>query len=331
MTECPQPHYFHYDCWNHYIHAEETRTGRRQFLRVPCPVCRHLQMSEAEVMLSRGDTPPGCFICLREQQVNPFVVRCGHRFCEYCITRRAKASVDAGANADCPLCRHTLLDENILVSYLFTRKIGGAAGGLPQLAEDVIARVRSGFLSRVELARFCLDETSHILLAPEPGQQLAESDNLIDSLIAWSSLTKLPQILHHCKMMKEWNAHLGANHLCPMCMQPVGEGGTFQMDCVPIPHRCHTNCWNYQPEHMKPFCRVCSQQSLGEMELLAVGGLFGFEELKSNIDAFPPVGRQILERFVTGAVLERALFKWCFAPHTRMALGQTPYDDDGGV
>ena len=50
MAECPQPHYFHYDCWNRYIHAEETRPGRRQFLRVPCPVCRHPQMSEADVM-----------------------------------------------------------------------------------------------------------------------------------------------------------------------------------------------------------------------------------------------------------------------------------------
>ena len=111
-----------------------------------------------------------------------------------------------------------------------------------------------------------------------------------------------------------------------MCMQPVGEHGTFQGDCVPIPHRYHTDCWNSQPEHMKPFCRMCSQQSLGEMELLAVGGLFGYEELTSDIDDFPPVGRQILERFVTGAVSTRALFKWCDAPHTRKAFGQIPYD-----
>ncbi len=89
---------------------------------------------------------------------------------------------------------------------------------------------------------------------------------------------------------------MGANHLCPMCMQPVGEDGAFQMDCVPIPHRFHVNCWNYQPEHMKPFCRVCSQQSLGEMELLAVGGLFGFEELEGRVEVFPPVGQQILDR-----------------------------------
>ena len=183
----------------------------------------------------------------------------------------------------------------------------------------------------MELARFCLDATSHILLAPnpEPGHQLAECDNLIETLIKWPHLAKLPHILRHCKVMKEWNAHLGANHLCPMCMQPVGEHGTTQGDCVPIPHRYHLDCWNYQPEHMKPFCRVCSQQSLGEEELLAVGGLFG--ELESNIDAFPPVGRQILERFVKGAVSERALFKWCDAPHTRKAFGQTPYDDHGGV
>ena len=128
----------------------------------------------------------------------------------------------AGASApDCPLCRRILLDENILVSYLLTRKTSGAA--LPQLAEDLLARVRSGFLSRVELARFCLDATSHILLAPdlEPGGQLAECDNLSETLIEWPDFAKLPQILRHCKAIKEWNAHLKANHWCPMCMQLV--------------------------------------------------------------------------------------------------------------
>ena len=100
---------------------------------------------------------------------------------------------------------------------------------------------------------------------------------------------------------------------------------------MPNPHRYHISCWSSQPEHMKPFCRVCSQQSLGETELFAVGGLFGFGEVEDNIDAFPPMGRQILERFVTGAVSERALFKWCDAPHTRKAFGQIPYDVNGGV
>ena len=77
---------------------------------------------------------------------------------------------------------------------------------------------------------------------------------------------------------------------------------------------------------MKPFCRVCSQQSLGEMELVAVGGLFGSAELEGSVDAFPPVGRRILERFVLGAVSERALHKWCGTPHTLKAFGQMPYD-----
>ena len=72
MTECPHPHFFHYGCWSDYVHAEEARTGRRQFLRVPCPVCRHLQMSEAEFMLACGVAPPGCAICLREEHVKPF-------------------------------------------------------------------------------------------------------------------------------------------------------------------------------------------------------------------------------------------------------------------
>ena len=107
-------------------------------------------------------------------------------------------------------------------------------------------------------------------------------------------------------------------------MEPVGEHGTSQGDCVPIPHRYHLDCWNYQPEHMKPFCRVCSQQSLGEEELYAVGGLFGFEELEGSVDAFPPAGRQILERFVLGAVPHRELWSWCDAPYTHEAFGQMP-------
>ena len=329
MTECPQPHYFHYGCWSNYVRAERARTGRRLLLRIDRPVCRHLQLSEAEFMLGCGVAPPGCTICLREDPLNPFVVRCGHRFCKYCITRRAQASTEAGTPADCPLCRRTLLDADILVSYLFTNSISVAAGNLPQLAQEVLARVRSGYLSHVELARFCLDKTSHILLAPEPepGQQLPERDALIDTLIGLQMPpAELPQILRHCKMMREWNAHLGANHVCPMCMQPVGEHGTFQIDCVPIPHQYHINCWNCQPEHMKPFCRVCSQQPLGELELAKVGELFGFEEIEGSADAYPPAGRQILERYVTGAVSSRALHKWCDSPYTRKAFGQTPFD-----
>ena len=77
---------------------------------------------------------------------------------------------------------------------------------------------------------------------------------------------------------------------------------------------------------MKPFCRVCSQQPLGESELAAVGGLFGFEEIEGSADAYPPAGRQILERYVTGAVSSRALHKWCDSPYTRKAFGQTPFD-----
>ena len=112
----------------------------------------------------------------------------------------------------------------------------------------------------------------------------------------------------------------------PCACSPVGEHDTFQGDCVPIPHRYHLYCWSCQPEHMKPFCRVCSQQSLGEMELLAVGGLFGSAELEGSVDAFPSVSRRILERFALGAVSERALRKWCGTPHTLKAFGQMPYD-----
>ena len=110
------------------------------------------------------------------------------------------------------------------MSYLFARKLSGAA--LPQLAGEVLARVRSGYLSRVELARFCIDKTSHIMLGPEPepGQQLPESDNLIDTLIEWPHLAKLPQILRHCKAMKEWNAHLGGQPLVPHVHAALGGG-----------------------------------------------------------------------------------------------------------
>ena len=80
---------------------------------------------------------------------------------------------------------------------------------------------------------------------------------------------------------------------------------------MPNPHRYHISCWSSQPEHMKPFCRVCSQQSLGELDLLAVGGIFGHDELESDVGAFPPMGRQILERNVTGSVSLRELQDWC--------------------
>ena len=83
-----------------------------------------------------------------------------------------------------------------------------------------------------------------------------------------------------------------------MCMQPVEDNTAFQMGCLPVPHRFHTNCRNKQPEHMKPFCRVCSQQPLGELELAKVGELFGFEEIEGSADAYPPAGRQILERLL---------------------------------
>ena len=55
QTECPQPHYFHYDCWGTYCQAEITRSGTSsEFLRLSCPVCRHVQTSVADALLACG-------------------------------------------------------------------------------------------------------------------------------------------------------------------------------------------------------------------------------------------------------------------------------------
>ena len=35
-TDCPQPHYFHQDCWADYMAAEERRTGQVDRLRLRC-------------------------------------------------------------------------------------------------------------------------------------------------------------------------------------------------------------------------------------------------------------------------------------------------------
>ena len=232
--------------------------------------------------------------------------------------------MEGGARADCQVCRRILVDESVLAGYVFTgtgKASAPAVGGATPRAPP--QRIP---LARRELLRFCLDKTFHILLTPETAQG-DQRDRFLDTLIGLRP-AELPHILRHCKAMKEWSARLGADHPCPMCLEPVGERDACQGDCVPKPHRCHIGCWNYQPEHVKPFCRVCGQQSLGETELLAVEALFGYRGLEGNVDAFPPAGRKIIERFVLGAVPHRELWRWCDAPYTQEAFGQTPLDDE---
>ena len=127
--------------------------------------------------------------------------------------------------------------------------------------------------------------------------------------------------------MRAWNERLGPNDVCPICVLPLGEdeASIAVGHCLPIAHRCHVACWNGQPEHMKPFCRVCSQQSLGEEDLFLIGGLFGMEDIL-DVAEYPPLARRMLERFVTGAVSQRQLWRWGDACSTRRACGQLPLE-----
>ena len=127
--------------------------------------------------------------------------------------------------------------------------------------------------------------------------------------------------------MRAWNERLGQNDLCPISFLPLGddEANICTWSCMPIAHDCHFACWIDQPEHMKPFCRVCSQQPLGEEDLFLIGGLFGMEDLL-DVAEYPPLARQMLERFVTGAVSQRQLWRWGDACSTRRAFGQLPLE-----
>ena len=49
MTECPQPHFFHWECWHDY-RKDACVQGQGVRTRVKCPLCRHPQISQADFM-----------------------------------------------------------------------------------------------------------------------------------------------------------------------------------------------------------------------------------------------------------------------------------------
>ncbi len=191
VTECPQPHYFHYDCWAEYRRAEQRRTGQADSLRLRCPTCRHVQISFADMSLA-ADLMLGrrCALCLREEIFAPMTVECGHRFCERCVVQHVRSKADSGADATCPVCQRLLLNEAALLRYLFAPRGAPPDQQTPPLGEQVLGRFRSGFLSRAELPAFCTDQTTHLLLAPEPGSATTTDEgrrecSLLDALAGW--------------------------------------------------------------------------------------------------------------------------------------------------
>ena len=48
-TECTHPHYFHWDCWHDY-HKHICAKDNGDETCVPCPVCRHPQMSKSQLV-----------------------------------------------------------------------------------------------------------------------------------------------------------------------------------------------------------------------------------------------------------------------------------------
>ena len=123
VTECPQPHYFHYDCWAEYRRAEQASTGQRGFLRLRCPTCRHVQISFADMTLA-VDLMLGrrCALCLREEPFAPMTVECGRSFCERCLVQHVRSKADSGVDATCPVCGRTVVNEIALLRYVFVAR-----------------------------------------------------------------------------------------------------------------------------------------------------------------------------------------------------------------
>ena len=63
MTECPHPHFFHWDCWHDY-RKDACAQGQGDRTRIKCPLCRHPQISKADFMAA-------VFSDLREQNATP--------------------------------------------------------------------------------------------------------------------------------------------------------------------------------------------------------------------------------------------------------------------
>ena len=307
QTECPQPHFFHESCWNNYRTSQQGRA-------LKCPTCRHAQSSEAE-------RPQGCALCLRREPEDPVTAQCGHVFCDSCFCQHARNAAAGNVSVDCPQCRRTLVDPRALVSYLFLRQV--SQGPLPRLAEQMLGRFRSGYLMRKDLMDFCLDETSYLLLAPEQG---GEEDELLACLVGLTQ-DELSDALRNCTAMEDWNEHLdGEDFPCAICLQPVdGTEEAYVTDCFPAEHRFHRACWEGFPEHMRMSCRVCGQQTLQNSTLSAVTDLFDGEIGEDGV--VPELGRQIIERYITGAVSVAELKRWCFADCTRRAFGQAPVQE----
>ena len=309
-TECPHPHYFHSTCWARF---RATRRGRDP---IACPYCRHVQASLTP------EPSQGCALCLRSEPNDALTTRCGHAFCGYCITHRARTAAESGTTAACPTCQRTLLDEHILISYLFTRRISAAP--LPPLAEQILARYRSGYVSRQDLLDFCLDDTTHVLLAPEDAPGENEEDHLQSALIGLTQ-AELSHRLHHCTLMEEWNELQGEDYPCPICLEPVADSDDiFETACVPCDHRYHKACWEGQPPHMQRACRICGQQELSDSVLDEASELFEGETGPGR--QFPPAAVQMLTRYITGAVSAAEFQRWCQADSTRRAFGQAPVD-----
>jgi len=308
-TECPHSHFLHVACWARF------RATRRDRDPLACPYCRHVQASLTP------EPSQGCALCLRSEPNDPLTTRCGHAFCEYCITHRTRTAAESGSSAACPRCHRSLLDEHILISYLFTKRISPAP--LPPLAEQILARYRSGFVSLQDLLDLCLDGTTHLLLAPDGTSGEGEEDHLQSALIGFTQ-AELAHKLHHCIAMEEWNKHLGEDFPCPICLDPVEGDDVFQTACVPNQHRYHKACWESQPPHMQRACRICGQQALSDSVLDDAIGLFEGETTPDR--QFPPAAVQILTRYITGAVPAAEFQRWCQADSTRRAFGQVPLD-----
>ncbi len=115
VTECPQPHYFHYDCWSAYRLAEQSRMGQTGSLRWRCPTCRRLQISSTDMSLALSlMLGKRCARCLRQDPAAPSFMKCGHCSCQTCLEQYVEAKADTGLLTTCPVCERTLAsgDDN---------------------------------------------------------------------------------------------------------------------------------------------------------------------------------------------------------------------------
>ena len=72
--------------------------------------------------------------------------------------------------------RSSSATEHRRILHALRADSAGAPSGqqTPPVFEQMLGRLRSGFLTRAQLLAFCTDQTTHLLLAPDPGNAETE-------------------------------------------------------------------------------------------------------------------------------------------------------------